>query len=234
MSADSWLFLFAAIGAIGGIAQIVQLYFQIRPLSIPQSVEAVADDTPTAESAMTPVSSGVFVSKKKLVGIGALLLASVLLATIGFWRSLSANARGPKLDEIIATSAVTGWGTDIDPATRRQLDNFGVLGISVISIGPKAKDYKMVLLARAENNLVDPMRDTHVDHSAAFTITQGEHNLQVSLSEATKKQLRVTHVLFLYVVALPNEHPPEDLTSLSSIDPLKAKIMAQQAVAVLP
>jgi len=176
--------------------------------------------------------SGVFVSKSRLAGIGVVMLISASLAGLGFWRSLSQTTPIAKPDDIIATSAVTGWGTDIDPVSQKPLDNFGKLELAVVSVGPKSKDYKIVLLARAENNLVDPMRDPHLDHSVAFIIVPGQHNLQVALSEATKSQLRVTHMLFLYLVALPNEHSPEDLTSLFTIDSLKAKIMAQQAVLV--
>jgi hypothetical protein len=74
MSEDSWLFLFAAVGAIGGIAQIAQLYFQIRPVP------------PKARSMSGP--QGVFVSRGKVVLLAVLMSLSASLAGVGFYRTL--------------------------------------------------------------------------------------------------------------------------------------------------
>jgi len=121
---------------------------------------------------------------------------------------VSTNAGGPKPEEIIATTVVAGWGTDIDPATGKQQRNLGMVELIVASVGPMAKNYNIILLARAENNIVDPIKDPHIDKSVAFTITPGQHDLRVRLSNETKAQLDQSHVLFLYVVALPHRIYP--------------------------
>ena len=78
MSAESWLFLFAACGAVGSIASVVQLWLAARPMN-----SSVVVDHPVVSH-----DKNFAVSRARLIVISGLLLFSLVLSIVGFYKSI--------------------------------------------------------------------------------------------------------------------------------------------------
>lgn len=91
MSWESWLFLFAGCSALGGVTNVIRFYFEIRKVK-----ESVSPTSKAAEAMRS-------VRPSSLRWSLWLVLISLLLSGIGFYRSLLDGPHfHPAIDQIIA------------------------------------------------------------------------------------------------------------------------------------
>jgi hypothetical protein len=220
MPSPFWDFWGAILAALGNIAQITQLFVPQRSHKGEASVTVPAVSN----------STGVFVTKRRLAMTLILTILSGGLAVYGLLSSRASGPSGPPKETIIATADSNSWGAIRDPKSNALRSMF--IDVQVNFVGPKAQSYRMVGITRGAYDRVDGFTDTLIDKSGLFAIIAGPRRIEIPLSAKSVERIKAGHIVDIWVIALPVEFTPEQITSLASLDKLKAVMMIHHAIGV--
>jgi hypothetical protein len=151
MSAESWIFLFAALGGIGGLGTLAQLYFTVRQQR-QHSMTTSATDQPmlegvTNEKVVSRPEAGMLpISRTRLAVVSLLLLLSVCLSTGGFVSSIQ---RKEELQSHLKPENIQG-------TVRQWLDSFG---FSSTVISDPAADFNLTVRTPLSGNPITVARE---------------------------------------------------------------------------
>ena len=120
----------------------------------------------------------------------------------------------------VAAVGTNSWGSLRNPTNKRTTSVF--LDLNTLAVGPKAKDYRFVLVARVPDDRVDGLTDKIIEKSSAFSIVASTRRIEAPLGPASLARIHGSTLIDLRLVILPVTYEPEQIVSLSSLEQLKA------------
>jgi hypothetical protein len=149
MTADGWLFLFAAIGALGGLATMADVSLKLSDRLLHGGAPPARKQT-SASSRQTQ-SNGVALSKPRFAVIFVLLLTSGALSVGGFISSISESSRLNR-PHLIGTINQIATG----PSPRSPIDTAVFLAAKIRNTGMPSgvEDYRLMLSFPGQPDIV--------------------------------------------------------------------------------
>jgi hypothetical protein len=135
MSIESWLFLFSAMGAVGGIAQVASLYIQVR--------QGKNMNPGEPDKRRTVLLNGVWVSRRGAMFTVGMLVMSLVFGVIGFYLSMRG---GPLTTVDNVEQRVVQWSDSFNSARQKVPENEQVYFSYIIS--PASNSSMKVVVSR--------------------------------------------------------------------------------------
>jgi hypothetical protein len=172
MSTESWLFLFAAFGGLGGIATIASFWLQAAAaMRITKTVENPQEGS--AESPTFPIAFTV--TRGQAVAILILLCISVAFSLVGL---------GSNLSRVKSGSVIGGTGPIIKAWGAPAGSNLCTVMIDGSQLVKWSIEYRVAFVCGFTDPTVDKYEDMRITVSAPFSIHPGDIEMSVHFSDA--------------------------------------------------
>jgi hypothetical protein len=107
-------------------------------------------------------------------------------------------------------------------------------GFTVASLLPDANKYRVMVACRIEDHSVDVMQDKRLEKSEVFDIRRDSMLVDVKVSEDFKARIKLGGLVDVYLIELPKDVKPDNITSPASIEMLGGKLVDFEAFGLAP
>jgi hypothetical protein len=195
MSQESWLFLFALCGALGGIAAFGDLIWKLM---------------------RTNAAGPLQMSRSRGWFTGLLLVVSLALSVAGFWTIYHRN------EQQMAPRTIE-WGVLTNTATHKAAGC--EVQVDTSAIASLADKYYVVLVCGVTDAAVDPLQDTRIAVSAPFTISGGIQGIADMFQNQELLQIAQQHAnIWQKVILVPQGLDVTEIKRLSDVPKLGGKL----------
>jgi hypothetical protein len=90
----------------------------------------------------------------------------------------------------------------------------------------------LMLVIRANNDLVDEMEDARIEKSALYSVNENRVEMEMSMSQALLARVYPDKIVRISLVLLPNPLVPDQINTLGDVERLGGKILVTNGIAL--